>query len=141
VFLREALAEYRSNMPVMLDCDGQRPEAIGVLTQHLALVQVTLEGTPADSVAERAMETLAAAAAAGVDGALVLAPVEATTDGQLLRLVSRAHAGAPGVAVVVHPPMETTTESRRWLTFMEQATALHGDIRILARLPRPTGMR
>ena len=140
-FLRAALEKSTPAIPVMLDCDGQRPEAIGEVARYLKLVQVTLDGAPADSLMERAMATLKSAAAASVPHALVLAPEENTTDGQILRVVTQAHLASAATAVVVHPLTETTEHDRRWLTFMEQAVAIHGDIRLIPRLSRPTGMR
>ena len=56
-FLRAALEKSVPAIPVMLDCDGQRPEAIGEVARFLKLVQVTLDGAPADSLMERAMAT------------------------------------------------------------------------------------
>jgi organic radical activating enzyme len=140
-FLRAALERYTPPIPVMLDCDGQRPEAIGEVARFLKLIQVTLDGAAADSLVEQAMATLKAASAASVPHALVLAPEENTTDGQILRVLTQAHMASPAVSVVVHPMPETTEQDRRWLTFMEQAVALHGDIRLIPRLSRPTGMR
>jgi hypothetical protein len=140
-FLGEAFAKHAPALPTMLDCDGQRPEAIGEVARYLSLVQVTLENAPAGAQAERAVATLKAAAAASVTHALVLGATETTTDGQLLRIISQAHAASADTAVVIHPLAESTEHDRRWLTFMEQAVALHGDVRLLPRLSRPTGMR
>lgn len=140
-FLRSAFEKSAPTLPVMLDCDGQRPEAVGEVSPFLALIQVTLEDSPSDATVERAVATLGNAAGAAVTHALVLGPTESTTDGQLLRIVARAHAASAATAVVVHPPVDTTEQDRRWLTFMEQALALHTDVRLLPRLSRPTGMR
>ena len=140
-FLRVAFETHPPTLPVMLDCDGQRPEALGDVARHLKLIQVTLEGAPADSLLERALATLRVAADAGVLHALVLAPMEGTTDGQILRVLTQVHQASETVAIVVHPLPETTDQDRRWLTFMEHATALHGDVRLIPRLLRPTGMR
>lgn len=140
-FLKAALESATPVLPVMLDVDGQRPEAVGEVVAVLGLVQVTLDGTPEDTALERALGTLRAAARAGVAHALVLAPDETTTDGRLLRAVSQAHLASGATAVVIHPPGESMERDRRWLTFMEQAAALHADTRLLLRLPRPSGMR
>ncbi len=128
-------------LPVMLDCDGQRPEAIPAIARHVALVQVTLDASGADPVMERAAATLGHAAAAGVDHALVLTPSEHVVDGQLLRLVEQAHAASEKTAVVIHPPAGSAEKDRRWLTLMERAMAIHRDTRVFVRLPAPTGMR
>lgn len=141
VFLRAVFASRAAPLPLMLDCDGQRPEALETLLPHLTLFQVTLEGSTGDAVAERAVNALRIAAQAGVEHALVLSPEEKTTDGQLLRMVSQSHLASARTVIVVHPPDGTVEKDRRWLTFMEQAAALHADTRLLLRLPRPTGMR
>lgn len=137
-FLQAAFEKFRPSIPVMLDVDGQRPEAIERVAGFVALVQVTLEDTPTEPMIEQAVATLTAAASAHVTHALVLAPEESTTDGQILRVISQAHAAVPEVSIVLHPPVDSLTRNRRWLTFMEEATALHGDLRVLGRLPRPT---
>ncbi len=140
-FLIAAFQTNTPSLPVMLDCDGQRPDAIGSVSKFVALLQVTLEGSATDAVVERGVESLRNARASGVAHALVLAPDDSTTDGQLLRAISQAHVAAPQVAVVVHPPSDGVQKDRRWLTFMEQAAALHADTRLVLRLPRPSGMR
>jgi hypothetical protein len=140
-FLRAAFESRRPALPVMVDCEGQRPDAVPELAQFLELYQVTLTGKPSETDVERAIESLKAAAAANTSHALVLAPDDKTTDGQILRIISQAHLVSAGIGIVVHPPLEGTEQNRRWLTFMEQASALHADIRLLPRLPRPTGMR
>ncbi|HUX32358.1 MAG TPA: hypothetical protein VMV51_00690 [Gemmatimonadaceae bacterium] len=140
-FLRAAFEVSTPPLPVMLDCDGQRPEALGGLGPLLALIQVTLEGAASDSEVEHALESLRVAAAENVAHALVLAADDSTTDGQLLRAISQAHKTSDRVAIVIHPPNESVEKDRRWLTCMEQAAALHADTRLLLRLPRPSGMR
>jgi hypothetical protein len=140
-FLGAVFEAAKPPLPVMLDVDGQRPESMGGLISVLALLQVTLERTPAEAEIERALMSLRTAAAAGVRHALVLAPEDATTDGQLLRAISQAHLASGETAIVIHPPAESVERDRRWLTFMEQAAALHADTRLLLRLPRPNGMR
>ena len=141
VFLKTAFEVRLPQLPVMVDSDGQRPEAVAALAGFLALFQVTLEGRPTDASVERAIASLKAAAVASRPHALVMAPDDQTTDGQILRILSQAHLASPQVAVIVHPPLAGNGGDRRWLTFMEQASALHGDLRLLPRLPRPTGMR
>jgi hypothetical protein len=42
-FLATVLGQVAAKTPVMVDTDGERPEAIGALKQWLKLVQVTLE--------------------------------------------------------------------------------------------------
>lgn len=140
-FLGAAFEGGNPPLPVMLDVDGQRPEAIHQLTGAIALVQVTLEGAPEEAVVERALESLRIAGEAKVGQALVLAPSDMTTDGQILRAISQAHRTGGDTAIVIHPPAESLEQDRRWLMLMEQAVALHADTRLLLRLPRPSGMR
>jgi len=141
-FLAAAFKAGPLPLPVMLDIDGQRPEDIETLEKHVALVQVTLEGGMIDSSAERAMESLKAAADAKLEHAIVLAPGEQTSDGQLLRIVEQSHAASAKTVVVIHPPYNTPIDrDRRWVTLIERSAALHADVRLSLRLPPPTGTR
>jgi hypothetical protein len=140
-FLSAVFEGTHPPLPVMLDVDGQRPEAINRLIGVIALLQVTLEGVLADSEVERGLESLRIAGGAKVAQALVLAPTDATTDGQLLRTISQVHRVGADTAIVIHPAAESMEQDRRWLMLMEQAVALHADTRLLLRLPRPSGMR
>ncbi len=142
-FLQAALTQAKPALPVMLDCDGQRPEEIAAVAPHLAMVQVTVDFTGPEAALDRAVESLAAAAKAGVAQALAIVPKEETTDAQIMRLLSLAHAAVPAVQVVIHPavPPEATMLDRRWANLLEQAMAVHADTRLALRLPPPTGMR
>lgn len=141
-FLEAAFAASKPPLPVLLDIDGQRPDAIEPLAKHVALVQVTLEGTTLEPPAERAMLSLKASVEAGLEHALVLAPGEQTSDGQLLRIVEQAHAASAKTVVVIHPPYNTPIDrDRRWVTLVERVASLHPDVRFLLRLPPPTGTR
>jgi pyruvate-formate lyase-activating enzyme len=129
-------------LPVMLDCDGQRPKEIEALKKVLRLVQVTLDAKTLDALGDRAFESVAAAAHAGLDHALVFCADESTADAHILRLVERAHATSSTVSVVVHPGVGTPVDrDRRWTTLFERAAAIHSDIRLALRIPPPTGMR
>ena len=143
-YLCAALEKAAAPVPVMLDCDGQRPEAIEPLGKYVKLVQVTLEGQTPDGVVERAMQTLRAAAAAGTDPALVLVADERISDSQVLRIVEQAHGASAATMIVIHPGAAVAVDrDRRWTTLLERASALNagGDVRLLLRLPAPTGMR
>lgn len=142
-FLQTALEQAKPPLPVMLDCDGQRPDAIAAIAAHLALVQVTVDFTGPEAALDRAVESLAVAAQLGVAQALAIVPKDDTTDALILRLVSQAHAAAPTVQVVIHPamPAESAMLDRRWANLLEQAMGLHADTRLALRLPPPTGMR
>jgi hypothetical protein len=142
-YLGEVFHHGAPSVPVMVDTDGQRPEAIPALRKHLSLVQVTIEFTGPEATLPRAIETLDAAASVGCQHALVLAPQLDTSDGQLLRVVEQAHAVSGGTMIVVHPSAggDPHTLDRRWTALLEQATMLHPDTRLALRLPPPAGMR
>ncbi len=143
-FLLAAFEASKPALPVMLDTDGQRPEAIAPLAPHLTLTQVTVDFSGSDTGLTLAIETLAAAARAGCATALVLCPREDTSDGQLLRLIEQAHGASVSVQVVIHPtvaPGETPQLDRRWATVLEQAMSTHPDTRLALRLSPPAGLR
>jgi len=126
---------------VMLDHDGQRPEELARVIGLLALVQVTMTGTEDDAAVARAMATLRHAAEKQVAHAVALVPEANPSDGRLLRIVEQAKAASAETSVVVHPTMESLSSDRSWLAWLERATGVHGDVRLLGRLPAPTGMR
>ena len=139
-FLAAAL-DGGSPLAVMLDHDGQRPEALEHVIGSLALVQVTISGAEDDAALGRALATLRGAAEKQVAHALTLLPEADPSDGRLLRIVEQAKEASPETSVVVHPPTESLTVDRRWLAWIERASGVHGDVRLLPRLPEPTGMR
>ena len=63
-FLLAAFDLTQPRIPLMLDTDGQRPEALASLAPHLDLAQVTVEFVGSDANVTRAIETVVAAAAA-----------------------------------------------------------------------------
>jgi hypothetical protein len=145
-FLAAAFHEYKPAAPVMLDTDGQRPEAIAGLRPHLAMVQVTLPFTGIEALEERAMDSVVAAAQSGCDHALVLLPNEETTDAQLLRVIERTHGASGGTIIVIHPAVSPSADTffqldRRWSVLLEKASAVHNDVRVTLRIPPPAGMR
>ena len=88
------------------------------------------------------MATLALAAEKHVAHALVLAPEADTSDERLLRIVEQSNVASADTSVVVHPVTDSlSSRDRRWIVWLERAAAVHGDVRLLARLPEPTGMR
>ena len=142
-FLTAAFGGTPVALPLMLDSDGQRPEALAVLAPHLAMVQVTVDFTGPEGTRVSAIETLAAGVAAGCGHALVLCPREDTLDGQLLRLIEQAHATSADTQVIIHPLLtgEPPMLDRRWSLLLEQAMSLHSDTRLALRLPAPAGLR
>jgi organic radical activating enzyme len=139
-FLVAAL-EGGAPLGVMLDHDGQRPEALDRVLESLALVQVTMTGSEDDAMLARAMATVRRAAEKHVAHAVALVPEAGPSDGRLLRIVEQAKAASAETSVVVHPTTESMSSDRSWLAWLERAAAVHGDVRLLARLPEPTGMR
>jgi organic radical activating enzyme len=143
-FLAVALKAAKPTIPVMLDTDGQRPEALAALVPLLALAQVTLEYWLPDAALGHVIETIAEAARAGCGHALVLCPRDDTSDGQVLRLVERAHGASAQTQIVIHPPSpagEQPMLDRRWAALLDQAMATHADTRLALRLPPPAGLR
>ena len=141
-FLRIAFESTKLPLPIMLDVDGQRPDGIETLKKHVSLAQITLEGGSLDSLVERAIESVTICKDADLDHALVLAPGEQVSDGQMLRIVEQTHAASEKCAIVIHPPYNLPIDrDRRWVTLIERAAALHADVRLSLRLPPPTGTR
>ncbi len=145
-FLLATFGQVTSSLPVMIDTDGRRPEAVTALGSHVSMIQVTMDvPTVAQNAAtvDQAVSTLKAAAGAGREHALVLLVRDDASDEQLLRIVEQAHAASPGTMLVVHPGSvgERPTLDRRWSAFSERACAVHGDVRVALRLPGPAGMR
>jgi hypothetical protein len=131
-----------ASLPVLLAHDGQRPDALEPLLRALTLVQVELDGTEAEPELERVSASLALAADKQVKHALVLVPAPDTSDALLLRVVERAAAASDQTEIVVHPTMESVSDpDRRWVFWLERAAQVHGDVRVVPRLPAPTGMR
>jgi len=139
-FLAAAL-DGGAPLSVMLDHDGQRPESLERLIKSLALVQVTLTGDEGEEAVSRAMATIRHAADKQVAHALVLTAKADPSDGRLLGIVEQAKAASAETAVVVHPTTESLSEDRRWLLWLERASTVHGDVRLLPQLPEPTGTR
>lgn len=143
-FLAAALRSLpRESVEVMVDTDGQRPEAIATLHPFLSLVQVTVEPPVASAVLERAMETVRAASATGVAHAVAIAGMDEASDADYLQIVDLAHNASPAVSVVIHPgpSVERGALDKRWSTLLEHASARHRDLRLLARLSGPATIR
>ena len=146
-FLIAALEGAKPSIPVMLDTDGQRPDAFALIAPHLTLAQVTVEFVGPETMVTNAIETLAAAATstgARCANALVLCPRDDTSDGQMLRIVEQAHHASPSTQIVIHPPTPTGEQpmlDRRWAALLDQAISTHEDTRLALRLPPPAGLR
>ncbi|HUK63543.1 MAG TPA: hypothetical protein VLV15_09420 [Dongiaceae bacterium] len=141
--ISETFTKSPAALPLMLDCDGQRPEDVAGVVAALSMLQVTFEFGDAPALAERALASLKHAADAGKAHALVLAPRDATSDGQILRIVEQSHAAVPKVQIVIHPSPagEKAPLDRRYATLMDQAMTIHRDATLLMRIPSPVGVR
>ena len=142
-FLATVLGQVTTKTPVMVDTDGERPEAIALLKDWLTLVQVSMELSSNSRPIDRPLDTLREAAAAGCEHALVLVARDDTSDAQLIRIVEQAHGASAGTMIVVHPGPagERPTLDRRWATLIEQAIAIHPDTRLAIRIPGPAALR
>ena len=143
-FLAESLTALKPTLPVMLDTDGQRPDALGTLTGLLTLVQVTIPFV-SDPANELALETLKAAVRDGYRHALVLAPRDETPDPVMLRVIERASAVSKETAIIIHPSPAAVerggTLERRWASLLETTSSLHANVRLILRVPPPAGLR
>ena len=123
-------------LPLMIDHDGQRPQALERLLPGLALVQVSLDGTEGAAAIEWVCATIALAAKKQVAHAVAIVPSETLSDGPLLRIVEQVHEASGDAQIVVHPVVEREVErDRRWVLWLQQAMAVHTDVRILPRWP------
>ena len=123
-------------LPVMLNHDGQRPAALNGLLHVLALVQVTMDGSEGAAAMERTCTSIGLAARKHVAQAVAIVPGAALSDGPLLRIVEQIHEASSDAHIVVHPTLERAPEhDRRWVHWIEQAMAVHSDVRILPRWP------
>ena len=129
------------SVPVMLDHDGQRPEALTRLLGALTLVQVVMDGTEGEAAVERACASIELAASRQVRHALVLIPADGASDGQLWRIVEQAHSTSEGTEIVLHPSVESLRQpDRRWVLWLERAAGMHADVRVMPSLPAPARM-
>lgn len=143
-YLQAAFAVKPVPVPVMLDCDGQRPGEIAGLKKVVTLVEVTLEGAAltADGQMGNAIASIKEAAEMKVRHSLVIIADERTSDSVVLRVVEQVNAASFATTVVIHPATGTPVDrDRRWTMLLERTMALHGDVRLALRLPPPTGMR
>jgi hypothetical protein len=143
-YLKAAMDAKRPTIPVMLDCDGQRPGEIQSLGNIVQLLEVTLEGPAlaADNPLANAVQSIKEAAAIGAQHSLVVVADERTSDSLILRAVELVSAASDKTSVIIHPATGVPVDrDRRWTMLLERAMALHADVRLALRLPPPTGMR
>jgi hypothetical protein len=142
-FLEAALQTLATRTPVMVDTDGQRPEAIAALHPYMQLVQVSLDAPVTEASLERAMETIKAAARVGCQHAVVIAGTDEASDADYLQIVEKAHAASDAVSIVLHPGPSTErgVMDRRWSVLVEHAMGHHPDVRVALRLHGPATMR
>jgi organic radical activating enzyme len=102
-YICAAFDKLSPTIPVMLDCDGQRPAEIDQLKRFVTLTQVTLDGPALEAQSDRALESMGVAEKAGMQHALVMVVDERTTDAHVLRIVERTHATSESTTIVVQP--------------------------------------
>jgi organic radical activating enzyme len=143
-YLTAALGARKVGLPVMIDCDGQRPEEVKGLNKIVQHVQISVEGSllGADGPMGNAIDSVREAASMGAQHSMVIVADERTIDAVVLRMVEQAHAASDKTMVVIHPATGTPVDrDRRWTMLLERSMALHGDVQLALRLPPPTGMR
>jgi organic radical activating enzyme len=143
-YIAAAFKAKEVQLPVMIDCDGQRPEEIKALSKVVQLVQVSLEGSllGADGPLANVVESVREAADIGALQAVVVVADERTIDAVVLRVVEQVHVASEKAVVVIHPATGTPVDrDRRWPMLLERAMGLHADVQLALRLPPPTGMR
>ncbi len=143
-FISDALERAAMALPVLLDTDGQRPEALATVVSHVALVQICARGSEPDAVVDRIVATLTAAASAQREHALVMIVGNDASDAQTLRLIERVAAASPATLLVLHPeagPSDGPTLDSRWTMLLEQASGLLHDTRLLTPLAVPSTRR
>ena len=143
-YLSAAFGAKKVGIPVMIDCDGQRPEEIKGLHKVVQHVQIALEGSllASDGPLANAIESLREAAGMGADHSVVIVADERTIDSVVLRIVEQANQASEKTMIVIHPATGTPVDrDRRWTMLLERSMALHGDVQLALRLPPPTGMR
>lgn len=132
----------KPELPVMLDHDGQRPEQLDRLLGSLDLVQVTVSGVENAGAVERICDSITRAAGRKVAHALAIVPSDDASDAQLLRIVEQVDAASPATAIVLHPSVESAMSGdRRWLIWLEHASSVHGDVRLLPLMKRSAAGR
>ena len=142
-YLTAALSAKEVKVPVMVDCDGQRPEEVKALSKVVQHVQISMEGSllGADGPLANAIEAVREAAKFALHSVVIVAD-ERTSDAVVLRVVEHAHEASEKTMILVHPATGTPVDrDRRWTMLLERAMGLHGDVQLALRLPPPTGMR
>jgi hypothetical protein len=142
-FLMATFQQKTPPLPVMLDVDVPRPEAVAEIAFAISMVQVTIDFSAPSASSDRVLEMLAVAAQAKLEHALVLPMREGLSDALVLRLIEQAHAVSMGTKIVVHPVPgeEKRGLDRRYMSLLEQATSVHPDVRLALPLPSPVGVR
>lgn len=142
-YLAATLRQLPRGQRVMIDTDGQRPEAVAVVREYIQLLQVTVD-TPVTAVAmENVQATLRAADRVGLEHAVVVSGSDDASDADYLQIVEQTHAASERAIMVFHPgpTAERGPLDRRWGILLEHALGKHGNVRIALRLSGPMTMR
>lgn len=142
-FLVASLKQLKSQVPVMLDTDGQRPTALEKLQPFVQLIQVTVDTSVEEPALERIAETVRVCDTLGLQSAVAIAGRDNASDSDYLRIVESVAAASMRAAIVMHPsPAEERRPlDRRWSMLIEQATKRQPDVRVALRLNGPVTPR
>jgi len=142
-FLAAAFRQLSPACDIIVDTDGQRPEALAMLQPFVKLLQVTLEPPVATAILERGMETVREAARADCAHTVIIAGTDEASDADYLQIVEQTHEASDLSSIVIHPgpSAERGVLDKRWIVLMEHASSRHRDVRLLTRLSGPSTMR
>ncbi len=142
-YITAALSQLRGGVPVIVDTDGQRPDAVAAVHAHVSMLQITLE-PPISAVAlERALQSVTAAVTLKCGHAVVVAGSDETSDAEYLQIVEEVHKVSPDAPIVLHPGQSTERGpmDRRWSVLLEHAMARHRDVAVHVRLTGQATLR
>lgn len=142
-FLVACLKQLNTNIPVMLDTDGQRPVVLEKLQPYVQLVQITVDTGVDQPALERIAETVKQCARLGLASAVAINGRDNASDSDYLRIVESAAGANAQAMIVMHPsPAEERKPlDRRWSMLVEQATMRQPDVRVALRLNGPVTPR
>ncbi|MGQ0538529.1 MAG: hypothetical protein ACT4R6_06255, partial [Gemmatimonadaceae bacterium] len=90
VFLMATLEQLGSDIPVMVETDGQRPSVVEKLRPFIQLLQVSVETSIEHAALERVGETLMICDRLGLESGLAVLGRDAASDSDYLRIVDHA---------------------------------------------------
>jgi pyruvate-formate lyase-activating enzyme len=142
-FLVASLAQLKTDVPVMLDTDGQRPANIEKLQPYVKFVQLSVDTSVEGAALERVVESVKHCERLGLVCTVAISGRDNASDSDYLRIVESIAAANAKVAIVLHPsPAEERKPlDRRWSMLVEQASMRLRDVRVVLRLNGPVTPR